>query len=381
MKFKIQRERLVQGISTVERAVSGKDTKDASSPITGIFIETVDNQLHLVATDLEIGVECFIPAEVEEIGKIVLEGRVLSQLARKLDGEEVRCQLKESGIALLECGRARFNLHTLPAGDFPALPDIEGEQMWKIKQSDLRRMIRQTIFSVSADDSKPVLSGVKMEIDGLELHMAATDIYRLAYRHTPLVNEAAGAKAAEIIPARALQELLRVLDNEDEALVEFYITRKLAMFRLPGVKVTTRVIDGLFPDYRRALQFSDSGTKAIKVQRSELLAAVERAALITSRRGMSLVKLALDAGEKLLSVYAQEAEVGQVNEDIPVQGDLDESPEPVEATYQTYYLMDVLRYLDSDEVALDIGDGRRQGIIRPVGDDNYIYVLMPVRVG
>jgi DNA polymerase-3 subunit beta len=380
MKFKTHRDQLVQGISTVERAVSGKETKDASSSITGIFIEAQESRLHLVATDLEIGVECFIPAEVEENGKIVLEGRVLSQLARKLDGEEVRCQLKESGIALLECGRARFNLHTLPANSFPALPEIECEQLWKIKQSDLRRMIRQTIFSVSADDSKPVLSGVKMEIEGQELHMAATDIYRLAYRHAALVNESA-ASAAEIIPARALQELLRVLDSDDDSYVEFVINRSLAMFHLDGVKVTTRVIEGLFPDYKRALQQKDAGAKIIKVERNNLLSAVERAALITSRRGMSLVKLSLNEKEKMLTVSAQEAEVGQVHEDIPIQGDIEDGLDVIEATFQTYYLLDVLRYLDSDEVFLDIGDGRRQGIIRPVGDDNYIYVLMPVRVG
>ncbi len=370
MEFQCQREALVQGIATVERAVSTRDTQPL---LTGILVEAQKDRLRLVATDLELGVECFVPANVSAEGAAVLDGRVLAQIARKLDGEQITYRPGEGGLLELSGGRARFSLHARSAEEYPALPAVEAPELWRIRQAELRRMIRQTIFACATEDARPFLTGVLLEVAGTEVRMVATDIYRLAVRSAQLAAPASGEAVAAIVPARALQELLRVLaaDGDDE--VEFVATESQAFFQAGPVKVITRLIDGQFPPYQRALP--QDGQRPVRIKRSDLLAAVDRAALLSAKRGMSLVRL--EVGQELLSVAAQEAEVGQVHEEVPVSGDGGEAA----ASFQTYYLMDALRALDNEEVLLDVGDGIKQGCVRPVSDEKYTYVLMPVRVG
>lgn len=369
MRFQCQRDILMQGINTVERAVSIRDTNPL---LAGIFIQAQAGQLRLVATDLEMGIECYIPAAVSEEGEIVLEGRVLSQVTRKLDGEEVSLQVGESGQVEISCGRANFKLNTMLAAEYPTLPEIRAESMWRIKQAEMWRMVRQTIFAAATEEARPFLTGVKVEVEDNEVRMIATDIYRLAFRKGQLLQPTSLSGEA-IIPARAMQELMRLLSNSGDSEMEFIIADKQAVFQVGSSKVITRLIDGQFPDYRRALSKDDQ--QMMRINRTQLLAAIERASLISGRRGLSLVQL--EGGMDTLSITAREAEIGQVNEEIPISG----ANGVQSAAFQTYYLMDVLRALDGEDVFMEIGDGVRQGCLRPVEDTNYTYVLMPVRVG
>ena len=370
MEFQCQRDILVQGIASVERAVSGGDNNNPL--LSGIMVSAEGEELRLVATDLELGVECFVPAAITTEGSAVLDGRVISQVTKKLDGENITFRSGEGGLAELRSGRARFSLHTQPAAEFPTLPEVNVMQMWSMKQAELRRMIRQTIFACATEDARPFLTGVKIEVEGAEVRLIATDIYRLAYRSAPLTAPA-GEIVSAIVPARALQELIRVLASDGDSTMEFVIADNQAVFHVGRVKVITRLIDGQFPDYRRALP--TEGMAPVKVKRSELLAAVERASLISAKRGMSLIKV--EVGQETMVINAQEAEVGKVHEELPISGDGAGSA----ASFQTYYVMDVLRALDSDTIIFDVGDGIRQGCLRPADDAKYTYVLMPVRVG
>lgn len=369
MQFSCQHQALIQGISTVERAVSNRDTKPI---LTGILLEASEDRLRLVATDLELGVECFVPAEVETPGSAVLKGKVLAQVIHKLEGEEVTYSTSEASMAIIEGGRARFNLHVQPADDFPSLPEIPEGNFWRMQQKDLRRMIRQTIFAAAGDESRPALTGVCIEVEDGEVRLIATDVSRLAFRRGQLV-ERVEQQASGIVPARTMQEMMRLLGNDSEGEVEFVIAENQAVFRRDGVMMISRLIEGQFPDYRRA--FPDEQPTRVRLPRIGFLAALERAALI-ARHSMPPI-ISITAKDEQLAISSREADVGQVYEELPakIEG------VPGGASYQAYFLTEVLRALDCDEVLMDIGEGLKQASIRAVGDSEYLYVLMPVRVG
>lgn len=368
LDFVCQREELVRGIATVERAVA---TKENMPILEGICVHAMDDRLLLVATDLEMSIECFVPARIERQGAAVLSGRMFGQIVRKLAGEEVVYRTGEHGVAEISSDRSRFTLHTMPSDDFPELPEIDEEEMSRISQGALRRMIRHTLFAAATDDSRPFLTGVFMEVEGDEIRLVATDSNRLAL-HKGKLAQAVSRPRSAIVPARTLGELMRILDASEESEVEFSISESQAVFRTPSVRVISRVIDGQFPDYRRVIP-KDQPTR-FRIDRDVLLAAVERVSLV-ARRSTPVVRLSIS--DNTLTLTSREAEVGQAYEELSVVKEGEDN----ETAYQSRYLTEALRAMDCDEVEMTLGQGLRQGSIVPVGDSSYIYIVMPVRVG
>jgi DNA polymerase-3 subunit beta len=369
MEFTCQHQALIQGLTAVERAVAPNNPRPV---LAGIYLEAKDDQLKMVATDLELSIECFVPAVVIEPGKTVLDGKVLSQIVRKLDSEDVAYTSMDASMGRIEGGKARFSLHTLDVDDYPTLPKTPEEKFWRISQKTFKRMVKQTIIAVSTDDAQPNLNGVLMEVENDELRMVATDINRLAYKRGKLA-EPTDVVAKHIIPTRSLHELTRLLSGEDDSELEFMIAGTQVVFRMGSTTIISRLIEGDFPEYRRA--FPQAQPTRFRLNRTAFLAAVERASLIARRSVPPVVKLVASADT--LTVSSQEAQVGQVYDEVSGAND----GEPGEATYQAYFIMEALRAMDTDEVIMEIGEGLRQGSIRPVGESDYLYVLMPVRVG
>lgn len=368
LEFVCQREELVRGIAIVERAATSKDSMQI---LEGIYIKAQGDRLLLVATDLEMSIECYVPATVVQEGEAVLGSKVFAPIVRKLAGDDLVYRTNESGVAQIESGPSRFTVHTMVADEFPALPEIESEEMWRISQAELRRLIRHTAFAAAVDDSRPFLTGVFIEVEKEEIRLVATDSSRLAFRRGKLLEETNQSRSG-IVPVRALSELMRILDSDDESVVEFHITESQAVFRVAGVQMISRVIEGQFPDYRRVLH-TEQPTR-FRLDRSQLLAAVERVALI-ARKSTPVVRLSVQ-GESL-SLSSREAEVGQAYEELAIS----KEGEDMETAYQARYLTDVLRAMDADEVQVSLGDGLKQGSVTPVGDEDYVYIVMPVRVG
>lgn len=339
--------------------------------LEGILIEADGDGLRMVATDLEMSIECRVPAYVEESGAAVLGGRMFGQLVRKLPADQVLYASNGARTAEITSGRSRFNIHTMDPDDFPTLPEIGESEMWRIKQGALRRMIRHTAFAAAFDDSRPFLTGVFIEVSGEEISFVATDSSRLSYYKAALAQGASEPRSG-IVPVRALQELVRILGGDNDAEVEFAVTPSQAEFRADGIQMISRVIEGKFPDYKRV--FPAEYAAKIKVARGELLDAVERVSLV-ARRNPPVVKLSVEGGS--LSLTSQEAEVGESYEELSVEHE----GADMETAYQSRYLVDVLRVLDSDEVEVRLGEGLKQGSVTPVGDDDYLYIVMPVRVG
>lgn len=379
----------MRAIGTVERAVS---TRDVMPVLKGILLEAEDDHVRLVATDLELGVECLIPAQVTTTGVMVLDGKVFTQIVRKLDCEQVSFSTGEASMISLEGGLARFNLHTLPHEEFPSFPSVGEEAFWRMPQRDLKRMIRETIFAAASDESRPALTGAMLEISGDEVRMISTDVSRLAYRSCQVlasgentqavalpegeqpVDQAISTKTqSAIVPARAMQEIMRMLGTDEKSEVEFTIADNQAVFRVPGVTVVSRIIEGEFPDYRRA--FPGEQPTRLRLPRAAFLAAVERAALI-ARHSMPPI-VTLTASEEYLAISSREPDVGQVYEELPAKLE----GVPAEASYQAYFLTEVLRALSGDDVLMELGEGLKQGSIRSVDDKDFLYILMPIRVG
>lgn len=367
LSFQCESAALLQGVASVDRAISNNDVEPL---LSGILVEVEGDRVRLVATDREIGVERTVPAQVTQPGRWVVDGKLFSGIVRKLPADEVIWRMQGEGQAVVESGRARFTLQTRSAEDFPELTPMP-EEYWRISQSDLRSMIRQTVFATAREESRPLLTGVLIEIEGDQIAFAATDANRLALRKGRLLQ--GGQKsAAAVVPAKSLNEVLRLLSGDAESVVDFGIQGNEIIFSLPEMKFVSRLIEGQFPDYRRV--FPAQLPVRFRIERNAFLDAVDRASLVT-RNGTPFVRLSVSNNS--LAVTASEAEVGQAHEEIPVEQD----GEDLEMSYQARFLMDVLRVIEQDYVEVHMGKDLMPAVIHGVDDDAYRYVVMPVRVG
>ncbi|HLT58145.1 MAG: DNA polymerase III subunit beta [Limnochordales bacterium] len=369
MQFTCDRESLVHAVSLVERAVA---TRDAMFLLTGILLEAQEGRLKLVATDLELGIESAVPAETERPGAVVVDGRLLGQLVRKLPGEKVQLALGEGeGLAVVRSGRAEFSLHIRPANDFPPLPDKPAQDRWRVQQRLLRDMIRQTAFAAAADETRPYLTGVLFEVEGQELRLVATDSNRLAFRKGVLAEPAAAPRQA-IVPARTAHEVARILHAEGDATVDIAVADSHIAFETGEARVVSRLLEGTYPNYRQVLP--QEQPIRTRVDRNVLQAAVERAALL-SRKGPAVV--IVNVADSTLTISAREADVGRSQEEIEVAHE----GEAGQNAYQARFLLDVLRVVDTDEVQFDFTEGDKPATVKPVNGEDYVCLIMPIRLG
>ena len=216
LEFVCQRDELVRGIGIVERAATSKESMQI---LEGIYVKAQGDRLHLIATDLEMSIECYVPAQVHREGAAVLGSKVFGQIVRKLAGDEVTYRTDESGVAHIRSGRSEFSVHTMAEDEFPSLPEVDDEEMLRISQGALRRLIRHTSFAAAADDSRPFLTGVFVEVEGEEIRLVATDSSRLAFRKGRLLQETNQPRSG-IVPVRTLSELMRILEADEDSEVE-----------------------------------------------------------------------------------------------------------------------------------------------------------------
>ncbi len=367
MKVTFGTKSLVRAIGIVERAI-GKN--DVMPILKGIMLDTTGQQVRLVATDRELGVECYIDGQVDGSGKAVLDGKMLSQIVRKLDGDQVSFAGDEDTVRL-ESGSARFDLQPLPHEDFPELPQIEDGTTWRLLQCELKRMIKETIFAAARDEARPALTSAMIEIVEGEIRMVATDANRLAYRSYSI-----GADVAEleqtIVPLRTMQELARLLSDDPEKTMEFVVASNQAVFDLSDdVTLVSRLIEGIYPDYRRV--FPNEEATLVRAPRAALLAMVERASLVF-RGGSPVITLRASPNGHLM-VDATEPGMATAHEELAAEV----TGASVGADYQAHYIAEALRAIEADDVTLEMRDSLKQGSLRAVGDDDFLYVFMPMR--
>src|SRR6266540_4131878 len=355
MKVTCSRDELVARLAIVSRAVS---TRTTVLVLGGILLRAEGGELQLAATDMELSLRTSFEAQVEGEGAVVVPGRLLVDLARLLPDEEVQIEHRaEEGVVRIECGSASYRLHTYNVEDFPRLPDVEAIGTFSV--DTVARVSR----SASRDESRPVLTGILARFEGGKLVMAATDSYRLSVKETPLEGEAPDLEA--IIPARALTEVSRVAAGADG--LELGVHENQVVFVADGVTLTTRRIEGQFPNYKQLLPETFEHTVALP--RGEALDVVRRVSVMAQRN--SPLRLRFAEGE--LTVSAQTQDIGEAKESLPVPF----SGEPLEIGFNPEFLRDGLESVEADEVALQLISPLRPGLIHSDAE-HFSYLIMPI---
>src|SRR5690348_1840920 len=363
LRITCAKDDLVQGLSIVGRAVS---TRTAIQILSGILIEARGEDLRLAATDMELSLRASVPARVEGDGSIVLPGRTLVDIARLLPGDDVTIEHSAAeSVVHIASGSASYTLHTYNAEDFPRLPELTDTQTFEIDREALLETIGRVARAASRDEARPVLTGVLVQFAGEKLVMAATDSYRLAVKETTL--DGAVPELEAIVPSRALTELARIATGGEA--VEVGVHENQVLFAVDGAWLTTRRIDGQFPNYRQLLpeQFEHEMT----MPRTEVLEVVRRASVMIQRA--TPLQLRFADGE--LTVIARTHEVGESQESMPAPF----SGETIEIGFNADFLRDGLESVDGDDIRFKLISPLRPAVLQGDGDE-FTYLVMPIRL-
>jgi DNA polymerase III subunit beta len=363
MKIVCRQEELAQKLGIVSRAVSTRATVQI---LSGVLLQAEGSRLHLAATDMELSLRSSLEAQIEGEGAVVVPGRLLVDLVRLLPAEEVTLEYRaEEGVVHVTSGASNASLHTYAAEDFPRLPDLDTVGTFTVARDVLLETVARVARSASRDESRPVLTGILVRFEQGKLVMAATDSYRLSVKETSLPGDAPELEA--IIPARALTELGRIAQAADT--VELGVQENQVVFAADDVWLTTRRIDGQFPNYKQLLP--ESFEHDVAIQRGELLDVVRRVAVMAQRN--SPLRLRFAEGE--LTVSAQTQDVGESRETLPVQF----SGEALEIGFNAEFLREGIESVTADEIQLRLISPLRPGLITAEGDD-FWYLIMPIRL-
>jgi DNA polymerase-3 subunit beta len=363
LKLTIAKDALADRLALVARGVS---SRAAVLVLGGIRLRTQEGRVELAATDMELSIRSTVDAEVEGEGEVVVPGRLLLDIARAVpDGEVTIEQRADESVLIVSSGSYSSRLHTYSAEDFPRLPDVESIQLHAIDREALLETIGRVSRSASRDESRPVLTGILVRFEPGKLVMAATDSYRLAVKETPAPSPLPELEA--IIPARALQELSRIAAGADE--IQLGLLENHVVFGAEGAWLTTRRIDGQFPNYRQLLpeQFEHE----VLLPREELLDVVRRVSLMAQRN--SPLRLRFADGE--LTVSAQTQDVGEAHESLPAPFAAD----PLEIGFNAEFLRDGLESVDSPTLRFKLISPLRPAVLEGENDD-YTYLIMPIRL-
>ena len=345
LKLTCERDELAAQLSVVSRAVSMRSTVQI---LSGILLDAAGDRLSLAATDMELSLQAALDASVDEPGKVVIPGRLLVELARLLPESEVSVAHRpEDGVVEVSCGAANYKLHTYGVEDFPRLPDPGGASLNTIARSALVETAVKVSRSASRDESRPVLTGILVRFEPGKVVMAATDSYRLSVKETPLEGEAPELEA--IVPARALSELARIAHGEGE--LQLGVHENQVVFTIDGTVLTTRRIDGQFPNYSQLLP--ETFEHELRIPRDELLDVVRRVAVMSQRNA----PLRLRFAEGELTISAQTQDLGEARESMPVSF----AGEPLEIGFNPEFLREGIESVEGDELRLKLISPLRPG--------------------
>ncbi len=366
MKLTTKRDQLVSKLSIVSRAVS---TRAATQALSGILLTASEGGVALAATDGEMGLRTALEADVEGAGAVLLPGRLLAELSRSLGDESVEIELRESERDVeIRSGGSSFHLRVLASEDFPSLPD-EGDEPLKIPAAALAETVELVAPAASRDDMRPVLTGVLVTAAAEEMTMVATDSYRLAVKRTALENGIGGELEANI-PAKALRELGRLVSGEELDEVSVSLLPNQAVFKAGAILLNTRLIDGQFPNFRQLLP--ESYEHDVRLPRPEFLEVVRRVSQLAQRNAP--LRLSFSQGE--LKVSASTPDVGDAEETMPAAFE----GESLEIGFNPEFLRDGIESVEGDEVVLRLISPLRPGLLQPVDNEDFRYLVMPIRL-
>jgi len=385
MKIICSQESLLRGIQTVQKGISSR----IGLPIyNGILFEAnEDNKVHLFATDLEIGIDCYIPAQVIETGSTVIPSRIISELVKKFPEGKIEMECLDNNITTVKENSSNYKILGFSAEEFSTFPEIKIKAKTKINQKLFKETIQQVIFATSRDENRNFLNGALFKITDNKIEVVTTDSHRLSLKNIKPTNiENPSPEEVEvIIPYRALSELSRLLLDNEEVFTELRIGEKQIIFILfpdgqkNSIRIYSRLIEGQFPDYHQIVP--NSFKTEIKVSTEDFRDKMERISLFV-REDLNTVKIEAANKEKTqkegrceIILKAESPSTGEASEKISCL----KKGEDIAITFNTDYLLDVLKIIKKENTIIKMNDPLNPVIITPEGDKNYTYILMPVR--
>lgn len=380
MRVSVLQENLYRGLSTVSRAIQSRPTLPI---LANVLIATDDDaRLQLSATNLELGITAWIGAKVDASGSITVPARTLQDLVSTLPPERVDMDLDVRTLTLhLSCGAKSANIKGMDATEFPLMPGFDADHAVAVNARVLKEMIDHVVFSAAKEDNRPILTGVLMRFEGDILTLAAADGYRLAVRTTELeFSTGDQTPDALIVPARTLNELSRIIsDEDDEVLIGLPDGRGQVMFRLNSALVVSQLIEGKFPDYEAIIPRRHE--TSVLAYTDDLLAACKSSEVFAKDSANTARVLVEPSGSA--NVPGRVIVAGQSQEKGDAQAPLDASinGQAVEVAFNIRYLIDVLSVIKEDQVVLETSGATSPGVVRPAGRDDFIHVIMPMSTG
>ena len=366
MRYTITREKLQEGLAAVTPAVPGKTTLPV---LANLLIQTTDKGIRISGTDLDIAVSTEVTADVEGAGAITIPARKLSEIARELPPAPVKISAAGDQRITLECGRSKFKLLGLPKSEFPSFPAVQFEKAVRIPSGELQKLISHTAFAASTEESRPILNGVLWELRPELMRMVATNGHRLAKMEVPVTG---GQKADLIIPPKALEQIRRLFAAEEE--LEVAQGENHLGFRSPFTSVFTRLIEGPYPGYEQVIP-KDNDKYAI-LDRVAFTSALKRMSVVASDQ-THRIRLSFNAG--MLKFSVSTPDLGEAQDELSIRYDGD----PLDIGFNAAYLLEILRYMPTDEVRMTFRAPERASTLEPEGwsdPSKYLCLLMPLRL-
>jgi DNA polymerase-3 subunit beta len=363
MKLSVSKEKLLEGLQTVQNVVSTRTTLPI---LSNVLLEAADGQLRLTTTDLDVGMRGAIEAAIEKPGAATLPARRLFSIVRELPSAEILIEVDSKSVASIRCGPSFFKILGLPQEEFPPLPKFEGAKTFTLRQKDLKDGLRKTAYAISTDETRYVLNGILFSFKDNKLTLVATDGRRLALVDIEL--EFPRSHEVDIIlPTKAVTELARLVSEEGD--IRMSVSENQVAFEVDDTLLVSKLIEGNYPNYRQVIP--PEAKERITLERESFLNSVHRVSLLSSEKSNS-VKLVFSKNN--IDIIANTPEVGEARESLPVSY----KGREFSVAFNPEFLMAPLRNLPNDEVFLDLIDEMSPGVIKV--QSPFLYVLMPMRI-
>lgn len=376
MKVTVSQQNLAHGLGIVSRAVSPRSTLQV---LGNVLVATDEGRLRLSATNLEMGITTWVGARIEEEGSTTVPARTLADLVSTLPNDQVSLTLNARTQTLnVRCGSSVTDIRGIDAQEYPPIPVPDLNNGIQINVADFKEMIQQVVFAASSDEARPVLMGVKITVDGNEITLAATDGFRISVRKSPL-SAAVDQPIQAIIPARALSELARIAtDAEQDVTMVIPDGRGQVIFHMKDVELVSQLIDGNFPDYKQIIPRSYK-TRTI-LSTAALLKSCKQSEII-ARDGTNVARFNITPIGELkpgtVEITAQSEQTGssEIMMDATIDGN------PLLIAFNVRFVREALEVIKTPNVALETSAGNSPATIKPVGDDNFMHIIMPMHLG
>lgn len=363
MKIKIDQRNLSKHINIAQKGISSRTTLQI---LDGILLEAKKDRLKLTATDLEVSIETYLDCHIEEEGSIVINSKLFGDIVKKLPHTDIYINVVDNNINI-KCENSEFNIIGGSPREYPDLPIVLEQDSFEIQNDLFKNAIRQTVFATIQDETRPALSGVLFEIEDGKISFVALDGYRLSLRQLPMYSD---EHIKIIVPGRILNEINKILDESDDNF-KIAIAPGHVMFNIGDTVVYSRLLEGQFLNYKEIIR--NSHKTSIRMDKRKLQSSLERASLLAKEEKANLVKFTIENNEMTIN---SNSEIGNVNEVIETEID----GENLSIAFNSRYILEGIKIIESEEIELHFMGSLNPCIIKPVDDENYIYLVLPVRL-